>query len=77
MHFGKPDEVENCNYLNWYKYSSGYVTQPIASNAFITVKIKLPFDLRLRVASGFNLTIQNVTKGDEANSFCRVWTIHY
>ena len=57
-----------------YKQSHGYIPQTVARRVFGKFSIFPPFNLTFKVeeeVSGFNLTIQSVTKGDEANYFCR------
>ena len=62
------------NYLYWYKQSPGHLHEIVASKLFDSISLKAFFDLTLTEEEGalvFNLIIQNVTKGDEANYFCQ------
>ena len=66
------------NYLYWFKQSPGYFSEIVASIVFESITVKPHFDLRFTVAEGAsdcNLIIRNVTKGDEANYFCRQYTL--
>ena len=63
--------------LYWFKQSPGYFPEMVASIVFESITVKPPFDLRFTVAEGAserNLIIRNVTKGDEANYFCQLYT---
>uniref|UniRef100_A0A8C5CLB4 Ig-like domain-containing protein n=2 Tax=Gadus morhua TaxID=8049 RepID=A0A8C5CLB4_GADMO len=69
---------KNVYYLYWYKQSPGYFPQMVASKSYGSITMKPHFDLRFTMeegASDFNLIIQNVTKGDEANYFCRQYSL--
>ncbi|CAL8307246.1 unnamed protein product [Arctogadus glacialis] len=57
--------------IYWYKQSLGYVPQTVAAKTYEKMTFNPPFHLRFTVGSDFNLTIRNVTKGDEANYFCQ------
>lgn len=59
--------------FQWYKQSVGYVPQTVAARALDIITIYPPFNLTftVEVVSDFNLQIRNVTKGDQANYFCR------
>ena len=60
--------------IDWYKQSHGYFPQTVARRVFRKITIYPPFNLTFTVEEGisdFNLIIQSVTKGDEANYFCR------
>ena len=67
-------EAKKVNSIYWYKQSPGYFPQMVVSKSYGSITMKPHFDLRFTMeegASEFNLIIQNVTKGDEANYFCR------
>ncbi|CAL8271445.1 unnamed protein product [Boreogadus saida] len=57
--------------IYWYKQSLGCVPQTVAAKTYEKMTFNPPFHLRFTVGSDFNLTIRNVTKGDEANYFCQ------
>ena len=62
------------NKIDLYKQSHGYVPQTVARSVFGIITIYPPFNLTFTVEEGvsdFNLIIQSVTKGDEANYFFR------
>ena len=63
-----PDDIVR---IYWYKQSLGYVPQTVAAKTYEKTTFNPPFHLRFTVGSDFNLTIRNVTKGDEANYFCQ------
>ena len=63
-----PDDLGR---IYWYKQSLGYVPQTVAAKTYEKMTFNPPFHLRFTVGSDFNLTITNVTKGDEANYFCQ------
>ncbi|CAL8272570.1 unnamed protein product [Boreogadus saida] len=69
---------KNINYLYWYKQSPGYFPQMVASKSYGSITMKPHFNLTFTMeegASDFNLIIQNVTKGDEANYFCQQFSL--
>ena len=58
----------------WYKQSPGYFPEMVASIEYKTITVETHLKLRFTVEEGaydLNLTIRNVTKGDEANYFCQ------
>ena len=60
--------------IDLYKQSHGYFPQTVARSVFGKITIYPPFNLTFTVEEGvsdFNLIIQSVTKGDEANYFCQ------
>ena len=60
--------------IDLYKQSHGYFPQTVARSVLGIITIYPPFNLTFTVEEGvsdFNLIIQSVTKGDEANYFCR------
>ena len=60
--------------FDWYKQSHGYVPQTVARRVLGIFFFFPPFNLTFTMEEGvsdFNLIIQSVTKGDEANYFCR------
>ena len=60
--------------IDLYKQSHGYVPQTVARSLFGKITIYPPFNSTFTVEEGiydYNLIIQSVTKGDEANYFCR------
>ena len=60
--------------IELFKQSHGYVPQTVARSVFGKITIYPPFNSTFTVEEGiydYNLIIQSVTKGDEANYFCR------
>ena len=60
--------------IELFKQSHGYFPQTVARSVFGKITIYPPFNLTFTVEEGvseFNLILQSVTKGDEANYFCR------
>ena len=63
--------------LYWYKQSPGCFPEMVASKVYDLVVTKPHLNLTLTKEEGatvFNLIIQNVTKGDEANYFCQQYS---
>ena len=66
--------IKEGNKIDWYKQSHGYLPQTVARSVFGKITIYPPFNSTFTVEEGvsdFNLILQSVTKGDEANYFCR------
>uniref|UniRef100_A0A8C5FSZ6 Uncharacterized LOC115552295 n=2 Tax=Gadus morhua TaxID=8049 RepID=A0A8C5FSZ6_GADMO len=70
----------DCSNLYWYKQCLGCYPEMVASKVFQVATMKPHINLTLTEVEGacvFNLIIQNVTKGDEANYFCQQYTRAY
>ncbi|CAL8307243.1 unnamed protein product [Arctogadus glacialis] len=64
---------KNDDKFHWYKQAPGYIPLTVAARVQDSITIYPPFNLTFIVegVSDFSLRISNVTKGDEANYFCR------
>ncbi|XP_030224099.1 uncharacterized protein LOC115552295 isoform X5 [Gadus morhua] len=66
------------SYLYWYKQSPGFFPEMVALKMFESITSKPLINLTLTEGEEgvcvFHLTIQNVTKGDEANYFCQTYS---
>uniref|UniRef100_A0A8C5CDG7 Uncharacterized LOC115552295 n=1 Tax=Gadus morhua TaxID=8049 RepID=A0A8C5CDG7_GADMO len=66
------------SYLYWYKQSPGFFPEMVALKMFESITSEPHINLTLTEGEEgvcvFHLTIQNVTKGDEANYFCQIYS---
>ncbi|CAL8307636.1 unnamed protein product [Arctogadus glacialis] len=65
------------SYLYWYKQSPGFFPEMVASKIVESITSKPHINLASTEGEGvcvFHLIIQNVTKGDEANYLCQIYS---